>query len=133
MLEKFEAGIALCGTEVKSIRGGHANLRDNYAQITHAELWVHNLHISPYSHGNIMNHDPVRPRKLLMHKREIARLIGKTQVQGLTLIVLRLYWKGNYLKAEVGLCRGKKQHDKRATLAKRDVQRQIERAIRRDV
>lgn len=133
ILEKFEAGIELRGTEVKAIRGGNANLRDNYAQITNGELWVHNLHISPYKHGNIMNHDPMRPRRLLLHKREINRLIGKTQEKGLTLIVLRLYWKGNYLKAEVGLGRGKKQHDKRASIAERDVKRQIERAIRRDL
>ncbi|HEY9843562.1 MAG: SsrA-binding protein SmpB [Candidatus Sericytochromatia bacterium] len=133
ILEKYEAGIELRGTEVKAIRGGFANLRDNYAQITHGELWVHNLHISPYKHGNIMNHEPLRPRRLLLHKREIMRLIGKTQEKGLTLIVLRLYWKGNYLKAEIGLCRGKKQHDKRAAIAERDVKRQIERAVRRDL
>ncbi|PKL75554.1 MAG: SsrA-binding protein [Candidatus Melainabacteria bacterium HGW-Melainabacteria-1] len=133
VMEKFEAGIELRGTEVKAIRGGHANLRDNYAQVTKGELWVHNLHISPYRHGNIMNHEPLRPRRLLLHKREIQRLIGKTQEKGLTLIVLRLYWKGNYLKAEVGLCRGKKLHDKRAAMADRDVKRQIQRAMRRDL
>lgn len=132
VLEKYEAGIELSGTEVKSIRGGNANLRDNYASINRGELWVHNLHISPYSHGNIMNHEPLRPRRLLLHKREIRRLIGKTQEKGLTLIVLRLYWKGNWLKAEVGLCRGKKQHDKRASIAERDVKRQIDRAMRRE-
>lgn len=95
ILEKYEAGIELQGTEVKSIRGGDANLRDNYAQIKDGEVWVHQLHISPYKHGNIMNHEPRRPRKLLLHKREINRLIGKTQQQGLTLVVLALYWKRN--------------------------------------
>lgn len=133
ILEKYEAGIELKGTEVKAIRGGFANLRDNYAQIVKGEMWVYNLHISPYKHGNIMNHDPLRPRRLLLHKREISRLIGKTQEKGLTLIVLRLYWKGNWLKAEIGLGRGKKQHDKRAAIAERDVKRQIERAVRRDL
>lgn len=133
VLEKYEAGIELRGTEVKAIRGGNANLRDNYAQITQGELFVHNLHISPYTHGNIMNHDPLRPRKLLMHKRELMRLVGKSQEQGLTLIVLKLYWKGNYLKAEVGLCKGKKLHDKRDAIQDRDVKRQIQRAMRRDL
>jgi len=133
ILEKYEAGLELCGTEVKSIRGGFANLRDNYAQIKDGEIWVHQLHISPYKHGNIMNHDPLRPRKLLLHKREIARLIGKTQEKGLTLVVLRLYWKGNWLKAELGLAKGKKDYDKRHALAERDVKRQIQRALRNDL
>lgn len=133
ILEKYETGIELVGTEVKAIRGGFANLRDNYAQIKDQEVWVHNLHISPYKHGNIMNHEPLRPRKLLMHKREIRRLIGKSQEQGLTLVVLRLYWKGNWLKAELGLVKGKKLHDKRQAIAERDTKRQIQRALRRDL
>lgn len=133
ILEKFEAGLELLGTEVKSIRGGNANLLDNYAQIKNGEVWVHQLHIGPYKHGNIMNHEPLRPRRLLLHKREISRLIGKTQQQGLTLIVLRLYWKGNWLKAELGLVQGKKLYDKRQAVAERDVKRQIQRAIRRDM
>ena len=132
VLEKFEAGIELLGTEVKSIRAGQVNLRDNYAQIQGAEVWVHQMHISPYSHGNIMNHDPVRPRRLLMHKREIQKLIGKSQEQGLTLVVLKMYWKANWLKVELGLVKGKKLHDKRQALAERDSKRQIERALRRD-
>ncbi|MBF2054969.1 MAG: SsrA-binding protein SmpB [Candidatus Sericytochromatia bacterium] len=133
ILEKFEAGLELLGTEVKSIRGGNANLLDNYAQIKNGEVWVHQLHIGPYKHGNIMNHEPMRPRRLLLHKREISRLIGKTQQQGLTLVVLRLYWKGNWLKAELGLVQGKKLYDKRQAIAERDVKRQIQRAIRRDM
>lgn len=133
ILEKFEAGLELLGTEVKSIRGGNANLLDNYAQIKNGEVWVHQLHIGPYKHGNIMNHEPMRPRRLLLHKREISRLIGKTQQQGLTLVVLRLYWKGNWLKAELGLVQGKKLYDKRQAVAERDVKRQIQRAIRRDM
>lgn len=130
VLEKFEAGIELTGTEVKSIRAGQVNLRDNYAQIRGGEVWVYQMHVSPYTHGNIMNHEPMRPRRLLMHKREINKLIGKTQQQGLTLVVLRLYWKGNWLKVELGLVKGKKLHDKRQALAEKDVKRQIERALR---
>lgn len=132
VLEKYETGIELLGTEVKSIRAGQVNLRDNYAQIQGGEVWVQQMHISPYSHGNIMNHDPLRPRKLLMHKREIQKLIGKSQEQGLTLVVLRMYWKANWLKVELGLVKGKKLHDKRQALAERDSKRQIERALRRD-
>lgn len=132
ILETYEAGLELVGTEVKSIRAGNANLKDNYAQIKDGEIWVHNMHISPYSHGNVMNHDPTRPRRLLMHKKEIRRLMGKTQEQGLTLVVTRVYWKHNWLKAQVGLARGKKLHDKRRALAKKDTQRQIERALRSD-
>jgi SsrA-binding protein len=133
ILEKFEAGIALVGTEVKSIRAGQVNLKDNYAQIDKGELWVHRMHISPYSHGgDWTNHNPVRPRKLLMHKKEIRRLIGKISQQGLTLVVLKMYWQRNWLKVEVGLAKGKKLHDKRHAIADRDVKRQIARAMRRD-
>lgn len=132
ILETFEAGITLVGTEVKSIRAGQVNLRDNYAQIEKGEVWVHNLHISPYSHGNVMNHNPLRPRKLLLHKREISRLIGKTQEKGLTLVVTKIYWQRNWLKVELGLARGKKLYDKRQALRDKDVKRQIERAVRRE-
>jgi len=132
ILETFEAGITLVGTEVKSIRAGQVNLRDNYAQIDKGEVWVLNLHISPYSHGNVMNHNPMRPRKLLMHKREISRLIGKTQEKGLTLVVTKMYWQRNWLKVELGLARGKKLYDKRHALREKDVKRQIERAVRRE-
>lgn len=133
ILEKYETGIQLQGTEVKSIRAGQANLRDNYAQIKDGEVWLHQLHISPYKHGNVMNHEPNRPRKLLMHKREISRLIGKVQQQGLTLVVLAIYWKQNWLKAELALVKGKREHDKRETVAKRDADRQMQRAIRQSI
>lgn len=133
ILETYECGIALTGTEVKSIRAGQVNLRDNYAQISDGEIWVHKMHISPYSHGNIMNHDPWRPRRLLLHKREICRLIGKTQEKGLTLVITKLYWKHNWLKVELGLARGKKLYDKRQALQERTIKRQIERAVRYDV
>lgn len=132
ILETFECGIALTGTEVKSVRAGQVNLRDNYAQISAGEIWVHKMHISPYSHGNIMNHDPWRPRRLLLHKREILRLIGKIQEKGLTLVVTKLYWKHNWLKVELGLARGKKLYDKRQAMQERDIKRQIERAVRHD-
>ncbi len=132
ILEKFETGMELQGTEVKSIRAGQLNMRDNYALVKNGEVWVQNLHISPYKHGNIMNHDPLRPRRLLMHKREIQRLIGKTQEQGLTLVLTRIYWKGNWLKAELALVKGKQLHDKRQALAERDTKRQIQRALRND-
>lgn len=132
ILEKFETGMELQGTEVKSIRAGQLNMRDNYATVKSSEVWVHNLHISPYSHGNIMNHDPLRPRRLLMHKREIQRLIGKTQEQGITLVLTRIYWKGNWLKAELALVKGKQLHDKRQAIAERDTKRQIQRALRND-
>jgi SsrA-binding protein len=132
ILETFEAGISLVGTEVKAIRAGQVNLRDNYAQIEKGEIWVYGLHISPYSHGNLMNHNPLRPRKLLLHKREISRLIGKTQEKGLTLVITKMYWQHNWLKVELGLARGKKLYDKRHALQEKDVRRQIERALRRD-
>jgi SsrA-binding protein len=132
ILEKYETGIALSGTEVKACRAHQVNLQDNYASVDKGEVWVFKMHISPYSHGNRQNHDPVQPRKLLLHKREIRKLVGRIQQQGLTLVVLRMYWKANWIKVELGLARGKKLHDKRESIAKRDVQRQIERAIRRD-
>jgi len=133
ILEKFETGMELQGTEVKSIRAGQLNMRDNYALVKNGEVWVQNLHISPYKHGNIMNHEPMRPRRLLMHKREIQRLIGKTQEQGLTLVLTRIYWKGNWLKAELALVKGKQLHDKRQAIAERDTKRQIQRALRNDL
>jgi SsrA-binding protein len=133
ILETFECGIELTGTEVKSVRAAQVNLRDNYAEILKGEIWVQKMHISPYTHGNIMNHDPWRPRRLLLHKQEIRRLIGKTQEKGLTLVVTKLYWKHNWLKVELGLARGKKLYDKRQAMQERDIKRQIERAVRREV
>jgi SsrA-binding protein len=130
IMETVEAGIVLRGTEVKSVRAGRANMGDCYARVENGELWLHELHISPWSHGNIHNHEPLRPRKLLLHKREIARLIGKVQRQGLTLIATRLYAKGPHIKAEVALGRGKKLHDRREDMKAQDAAREIERALR---
>lgn len=131
ILETFEAGIELRGTEVKSLRDGRANLRDSYAAIDRGQLYLHNVHISPYSHGNIANHEPLRERRLLMHRAEIKRLIGKTQESGLTLVPLKLYFsERGKAKIEIGLARGKQQHDKRATIAERDANREIARSLR---
>jgi len=128
--ETYEAGIALTGTEIKSVRAGRVNLRDSYAQVRNGELWLLNAHISPYQHGNRANHEPKRPRKLLMHKREILRLEGKTQERGHTLVPLRMYLKNNLAKVEIGLAKGKKQYDKRQAIAKRETDRAIQRALK---
>ncbi|RJQ54570.1 MAG: SsrA-binding protein SmpB [Actinobacteria bacterium] len=128
--ETYEAGISLQGTEVKSLRAGKANLRDSFARVRDDELYLYNVHISPYSHGNIANHEPTRTRKLLLHKDEIKRLTGKVQEKGLTLVPLRIYFKGNVAKVELGLARGKAKYDKRAAIAERDREREVERALR---
>ncbi|NWF73513.1 MAG: SsrA-binding protein SmpB [Nitrospirae bacterium] len=129
--EKFEAGIMLQGTEVKSIREGRVNLQDSYASVKGAEVFLHHCHISPYSHGNIMNHDPLRTRKLLLHRKEINKLLGKTQQQGLTLIPLRIYFsKHGLAKVELGLAKGKKQHDRRESIKTREASREVERAMK---
>ena len=128
--DTIEAGIALTGTEVKSIRSGKANLRDSYAAIMNGECILHNVHISPYDQGNQFNHDPRRQRKLLLHKREIARLLGMVQQKGLTLIALRLYEKNGRVKVALGIARGKKLHDKRDAAADKEAQRDIEKAFR---
>lgn len=130
ILEKVEGGIELQGTEVKSCRGHQVNLKDNYVQVKNEEVWAHQIHISPYTHGNIANHEPLRPRKILLHKKEIRRLIGKMNQKGLTMVVLKMYWKRNWLKVELGLAKGKKLHDKRQALAKKDTQRQVQRALK---
>lgn len=131
--ESMEAGIELCGTEVKSLRKGTVNLKDAWCAVENGELFVKGMHISPYEQGNIFNRDPVRPRRLLMHRREIFRLYGLLkQQQGLTLIPLSLYFKGSRVKVRLGLCRGKKLYDKREDAAKRDMKREAERALRRD-
>jgi len=128
--DRFEAGIILRGTEVKSLRDGLVNLRDSYASVNHGEVFLHNCHINPYSHGNIMNHEPLRPRKLLLHQKEINQLLGKTQQKGLTLIPLRIYFSPRgHAKVELALAKGKKQYDKREAIAKRDSQREVERAL----
>lgn len=130
--DKFEAGIVLKGTEVKSLRDGRVNLKDSYAAVdTRGELILHNCHISPYSHGNIMNHEPARPRKLLLHRKEINKLMGQTQQKGLTLVPLRLYFTPRgHAKVELGLARGKKHHDRRESIKEREAGREMERAMK---
>lgn len=127
VIDRFETGIALKGTEVKSLRQGTANLQDGYAMIRKGEIWLIGMHISPFEKGNINNHDPKRDRKLLLHKREIRRLIGRVTEKGLTLIPLRIYFKHNIAKIELGLARGKKSYDKREAIKKREVERQMRR------
>ena len=129
--DKLEAGMMLTGTEVKSVRNGRTNLRDGFVRIDGNEAWLENVHISPYEQANLMNHEPMRPRKLLMHRKEIASLIGKVRQKGYTLIPLRVYFSRNHAKVEVGLARGKKQYDKREAIAERDAKRDIARAMRR--
>lgn len=129
--DRIEAGIVLRGTEVKSLREGLVNLRDSYASVDRGEVILHQCHISPYRHGAIMSHEPLRPRKLLLHRREIAHLIGKTRQKGLTLIPLRLYFSPRgYAKVELGLARGKKQYDRREAIKAREAGREIERAMK---
>ncbi len=128
--ERYEAGIELFGTEVKSLRQGTVNLKDSWCDITGGELWIKQMHISPYEKGNIFNRDPIRPRKLLMHKKEIMKLYGTLKQEGLTLVPLSLYFKNSRVKVEVGLCRGKKLYDKRADMAKKDAKRTIERTLK---
>jgi SsrA-binding protein len=129
--ERYEAGIMLHGTEVKSLREGRVNLQDSYASVRGSEVFLHQCHISPYSHGNIMNHDPTRVRKLLLHTAEIHKLLGKTQQKGLTLIPLRIYFtKRGYAKVELGLAKGKKLYDRRETIKSREAGREVQRAIK---
>lgn len=129
--EKYEAGLVLTGTEVKSIRAGRCNLRDGFVRIDGMEAWLENVHISPYAQGNLMNHEPMRPRKLLLHRKQISSLIGKVKQKGYTLIPLRVYIARNRVKVEIGLARGKRQFDKRQAIAERDAKREIARAVRR--
>jgi SsrA-binding protein len=130
LLDKWECGIQLQGSEVKSLRNGGVQLKDAYATLTEGEIWLHNMHIAPYQHAAREGHEPERPRKLLMHRREIERLIGKIQQKGLTLIPTRIYFKGPYAKVELALARGKEKGDKRRDIAERDAKRQMERALR---
>ena len=125
--DKFEAGIELFGTEVKSMRMGKVNLKDCYAHVDKGELFVYGMHISPYEKGNIFNRDPYRPRRLLMHRREIDRLFGAVGQKGYSLIPLSMYFKGRWVKVEIGLCKGKKLYDKRAVEAEKSAKREIER------
>ena len=128
--DRYEAGIELFGTEVKSIRAGTLNLKDAYCTVKDGELFVHGMHISPYEKGNIFNKDPVRTRKLLMHKREIRKLHALIKQDGYTLVPLSVYFKDARVKLEIGLCKGKKNYDKRESAAKRDAQREIERTMK---
>ncbi|MFZ5753261.1 MAG: SsrA-binding protein SmpB [Bacillota bacterium] len=128
--ETYEAGIALTGTEVKSLRAGKANLKDSYARVENGEMFLFNMHISPYEQGNRFNVDPLRARKLLLHKGEINRLFGKVMQQGLTLVPLKVYFKRGRAKVEIALAKGKKLHDKRDAIAEKDARREMDRALR---
>jgi len=130
ILESYEAGIALKGTEVKSLRAGKANLQDSFARIENSELILYNMHIAQYEQGNRFNHEPKRPRKLLMHKREIMRLLGKTQEKGLTLVPLKVYFNNGRAKVELALAKGKKVYDKREAIKARDARREMDRAMK---
>ncbi len=129
ILETIEAGLVLVGTEVKSLRQGKCNLLDAYARIVESEVFLENMHISPYDPGHRFNHDPTRTRKLLLHRREIRRLTGKTQEKGLTLIPLKVYFKGRNAKVELGLARGKRLYDKREAIARRESERELRRSV----
>jgi SsrA-binding protein len=130
VIESQEAGIELCGTEVKSVRKGQVNLKDSWCTVDSGELRVNGMHISQYEQGNIFNQEPMRVRRLLMHKREIQRLYGLVKQNGYALIPLSIYWKGSLLKVQVGLCKGKKLYDKRSDMAARDAKRDIERTMK---
>ena len=130
VLESIEAGIELCGTEVKSIRQGNVNLKDAWCDVENGELLVKQMHISPYEKGNIFNKDPIRPRKLLVHKKEIMRFVGLVKQQGVTIIPLSMYFKGSLVKMQIGICKGKKSYDKRESMAIRSANRDIDRALK---
>ena len=130
VLDRYETGIVLWGTEVKSLRNGLANLKDSFATIDRGEVFLHNVHISHYEAGNNFNHEAERSRKLLLHRSEIRRLIGKTQQQGLTMVPLKIYFKGGKAKVELGVVRGKKQFDKREAIARRQADREVQRALK---
>ena len=130
VLDRFETGMVLTGTEIKSAREGKVQLRDSYAELVKGEVWLKNAHFSPYSHGNIWNHEPTKKRKLLLRKAEIRKLTGKTVEKGLTLIPLKMYLKNGWLKCELGLCKGKKDHDKRDSIAEREQNLEAKRAMR---
>jgi len=128
--ETFEAGIVLVGTEVKSIRAGSASVKESFIRVKDGEAFIYNMHINPYDKGNIFNKDPLRTRKLLLHKREITKLVGAVSTKGMTIVPLKVYIKGSLVKVEIGLAKGKKLHDKRQDIAKKDVRRQNERAFK---
>ncbi len=130
ILDKYEAGIALKGTEVKSVMTGRIQLKESYVSVRDGEVWVLNLHISPYSHGNIQNHDPLRTRKLLLHRREIAKLEKETTIKGMTLVITRIYWKNGRIKFEIGVAKGKKLYDKRETEMKRTIEKETRQELK---
>jgi SsrA-binding protein len=129
--ETVEGGLVLTGTEVKALRAGRASLQEAFARVERDEVWIYHMHIPPYEAGNIFNHDPMRTRKVLLHRREVSRLLGKAQQKGYTLIPMRLYFKRGLAKVELAVARGKREYDKRETIARREAQREIERAVRR--
>jgi SsrA-binding protein len=133
ILETFEAGIALLGTEVKGIREGRANLRDSYARVDGGEVWLFNVHINPYTHRGYVDHDPKRKRRLLLHKYEIRKLIGKTVEKGLTLVPTRMYFKNGKVKVAIALAKGKQAHDKRETIRRREIDRETRAAVKERV
>ncbi|HSC26741.1 MAG TPA: SsrA-binding protein SmpB [Vicinamibacterales bacterium] len=130
IVETFEAGVALLGTEVKSIREGNVNLRDSYARVESGEVWIYNVHITPYSHRGYADHDPTRRRKLLLHRQEIRKLVGRTVERGMTLVPTRMYFKDGRVKIAIGLAKGKKAHDKRETIRRREAERETRAAIK---
>ena len=130
ILETFEAGLALRGTEVKAIREGGVNLRDSFARVEGAEVWIYNIHINPYSHRGYADHEPTRRRKLLLHRQEIRKLIGRTVERGMTLVPTRMYFKNGYVKVAIGLAKGKQSHDKRETIKRRETDRETRAAVK---
>jgi SsrA-binding protein len=130
ILETFEAGIALLGTEVKGIREGRANLRDSFARVEHGEVWLHNVHISPYTHRGYADHDPKRRRRLLLHRQEIRKLVGRTTERGLTLVPTKLYFKNGRVKVALALAKGKHAHDKREAIRRREIERETRAAVK---
>ena len=133
ILDTIEAGIVLTGTEIKSIRNGKVNLKDSYAGLKNGEVYIYSMHISPYEHGNIFNKDPLRPRKLLLHKLEIIKLIGQTKQKGYSLIPINLYFSGNFLKITLGVGKGKKLYDKREDIAKRDAEMRVKKEFGKNI
>jgi SsrA-binding protein len=130
ILETFEAGVVLVGTEVKAIREGSVNLRDSFARAEGSEIWLHNVHINPYSHRGYADHAPTRPRKLLLHRHEIRKLIGKTSERGMTLVPTRMYFHNGHVKVAIGLAKGKQTHDKRETIKRREAERETRAAVK---
>ena len=130
IIETFEAGVALLGTEVKAIREGNVNLRDSYARVDGGEVWIYNVHIQPYSHRGYADHEPTRKRKLLLHRQEIRKLIGRTVEKGMTLVPTRMYFKNGHVKVALGLAKGKQAHDKRDTIKKREADRETRAAVK---